>query len=68
MNIHEVSNGGLAAFVNALFHSTPGECCVLSVFGSVLVWGGCLQRESFYMSPYGQCSLTVLVPLPPSPG
>ena len=33
MKIHEVT--GVGAFVNAPFHSTPGEWCVLS---SVLCW------------------------------
>ena len=59
MNIHTVPTGGEGAFVNALFHSTPGECCGLSSFTYVLVWGGRFQGESLYMSPVGQCSFTI---------
>ena len=61
MTNYGVARGGVGAFVNALFHFTPCECCVLSFCCLVLVWRGCLQEESFYMSPSGQCSLTVLV-------
>ena len=27
MNINEVTGGGMGAFVNTAFHSTPGEYC-----------------------------------------
>ena len=52
----------MGVFVNVPFHSTPGEWCVVSIFCFVLVWGGGLQGEPFYMSPIGQCPLTVSVP------
>ena len=62
MNIYEVTRGGVGACVNALFQSTPGECCVLSFCSSLLLRGGGLQGESSYMSPDGQCPLRVVVP------
>ena len=46
MTIHEVTDGGVGAFINALFHSTPGVRCMVSLFCSVLVSGGCLQGDS----------------------
>ena len=46
MNIHEVTSRGLRAFVNAAFHSTSGEWYMVSIFCSVLVWGGGLQGDS----------------------
>ena len=40
MNIYEVTGGGVGAFVNAAFHSTPGEGYMVLIFCSVLGWGG----------------------------
>ena len=31
MNIHGTTGGGVGAFVNAAFHSTPAEWCVVPV-------------------------------------
>ena len=45
MNIHTVPTRGVGAFVNALFPSTAGECCVLSICSCVKVWGGCCKRR-----------------------
>ena len=60
--IYVVPAAGVGTFINVLFHSNPGECCVVSSFIYVPLWAGCPKGESFYISTIGQCSLTVSVP------